>query len=405
MAHGENTKFELPLSRKDQANVSYFTGTVNGNIQQSWIEDCLLPAISNIAIQRGQRIRNTPITFWICVRETARSPTGEIFLFSTPWRATKKIDETVRTALSRQFPQDKIFQGIETIPKEAVPCCQSFRGKLLRFYSEAGGEGFYSKAAISKGRYLLPTIRWYEQRRPYISLVEMDPMLIFCKNGQDSQEVYVCAAQEESLDGDSCRDWQQGLVSLARITEEVAKNQGNKGVITRRSDSNFSPDAAREMLANDKSYFTVREMTELLSTLADDKISKEITNQLCKDVMTYPYYDSLAMWIESEQWWAFDNRLYSILAWLLDRDRYSDRPALVKTRGFGKRFREVMKLNRIPKSTEKMIVARASLDEALWRRQNPDADTKELRSLLLDQITKLESTSNTVRPDKMRERP
>jgi hypothetical protein len=74
-----------------------------------------------------------------------------------------------------------------------------------------------------------------------------------------------------------------------------------------------------------------------------------------------------------------------------ERKRYSDRPALVQTRGFGKRFREVMKLNSITKSTEKMIVARLSLGEALWRRQNPNADNKALRMFLVDQITKLES--------------
>jgi len=147
---------------------------------------------------------------------------------------------------------------------------------------------------------------------------------------------------------------------------------------------------ARQLLSKDRAYFTVKEIMELLSSIAEEEIPEGARQQICMDVSTYPYYDCLAMWLDTEPW-QFDNRLHGISVWLLERERYTDRPTLLTDRFYGKQFRVFLKSRNIPKGTRDLIVASLGVTEALWRRQNPNPNPKALRAFLLAQFTKLES--------------
>ena len=125
-------QYFLYLSRNDMAQVSYFPGRETATRPETdWLEELLMPAVCRIANRRAKNITSTPVGFWICIRETARIPIGEIFVFSTPWRAGKQIEEAVRQALA-SLPQGNIFQGTERLPDDALPYCQVFRRKVLR---------------------------------------------------------------------------------------------------------------------------------------------------------------------------------------------------------------------------------------------------------------------------------
>ena len=99
-----------------------------------------------------------PITFWACVRGTARRR-AEIFLFVTPAYPGKLIEDALVQALT-PFSQGKIHAGREPISDYALPCLQVFRGKLIRFY----------QTHEAWERVLLLTIEW-EQNRPKMTIV------------------------------------------------------------------------------------------------------------------------------------------------------------------------------------------------------------------------------------------
>ena len=148
--------------------------------------------------------------------------------------------------------------------------------------------------------------------------------------------------------------------------------------------------AARQLLSKDKTYFTVNEIMQLLSTVAEEEIPEGVTQQICMDVSTYPYYDCLATWLDTEPW-QLDNRLHEIFVCLLERERYTDRPTLLTDRFYGKQFRAFLKSRNIPKGTRDLTVASLAVTEALWRRQNPNPNSKALQAFLLAQFTKIES--------------
>ena len=145
---------------------------------------------------------------------------------------------------------------------------------------------------------------------------------------------------------------------------------------------------ARQLLSKDKTYFTVNEIMELLSNTAEEKIPEPARQQICVDVSTYPYYDCLAIWLGTEPW-QFDNRLHGIFVWLLERERYTDRPTLLTDRSYGKQFAAILKSKNIPKETRDLIVASLAVTEALWRIRNPPPNAKALRAFLLDQSRSL----------------
>ena len=147
---------------------------------------------------------------------------------------------------------------------------------------------------------------------------------------------------------------------------------------------------ARQLLSKDKTYFTVKEIIELLSTIAEEQIPEGVRQQICVDSATYPYYDVSGDAANTELW-QLDNRLHGIFLWLLERERYSDRPTLLTDRSYCKQFRAFLKSKNFPKGVRDKIVASLAVTEGLWRRRNPNPNAKALSAFLLEQLTKLES--------------
>lgn len=196
------------MSRNDMANVSYFPGReVESNAEAEWIEASLIPVINAVAARRAKKIRETPIGFWVCIRETARLPQGEIFVFCTPWRTGKQTEDAVRNALTA-IPNGKIFQGTERIPEEAIPCCQSFRGKIIRFFGDFENNGTLG----------LPLIRW-QGNAPSLQFQTFDASKAVVHENEDPQEIYVRAKMSGVADGTYYRSWQGGLRSVAMLEE------------------------------------------------------------------------------------------------------------------------------------------------------------------------------------------
>ena len=126
-------RYYIWLSRNDTGLVSYFPGLeLNDDINCNWIDDVLVPVVESIAERKSKKIQEMPITFWACVRGTARRR-AEIFLFVTPAYPGKLIKDALGKALE-SFTDGKVHVGIERIPEYAWPCLQIFRGKLIRFY-------------------------------------------------------------------------------------------------------------------------------------------------------------------------------------------------------------------------------------------------------------------------------
>lgn len=125
--------YYIGLSRKDYALVSYFPGfELKEEMKLDWVDDVLAPAIAPIAKRKSRKIMGMPITFWACVRRTARRK-AEIFLFVTPAYPGRLIEDALVKALT-PFSQGNIHAARELIPDYAFPCLQVFRGKLIRFY-------------------------------------------------------------------------------------------------------------------------------------------------------------------------------------------------------------------------------------------------------------------------------
>lgn len=125
--------YYIELSRNDTGIVSYFPGLeLKDDMNHDWIGDVLVPAVQPIAKRKSKKIQEMPITFWACVRNTARRR-AEIFLFVTPAYPGKLIEDALGKALE-SFIDGKVHAGIERLPEYAYPCLQIFRGELIRFY-------------------------------------------------------------------------------------------------------------------------------------------------------------------------------------------------------------------------------------------------------------------------------
>ncbi len=152
-------RYYIDLSRNDTGLISYFPGLeLKDDMKHDWIDDVLVPAVKPIAERRSKKIQKMPITFWACVRGTARRR-AEIFLFVTPAYPGKLIEDALVQALT-PFSQGKIHAGREPIPDDAFPCLQVFRGKLIRFY----------QTYKDWERVWLPMIEW-EQNYPKMTVL------------------------------------------------------------------------------------------------------------------------------------------------------------------------------------------------------------------------------------------
>lgn len=124
----------------------------------------------------------------------------------TPAYPGVAVERVLRQALER-IQDGKPHAAREPIPAEAVPCLQTFRGRLIRFY---GAQDDY------KGLYL-PTIQW-KDNAPVLAL------LLIPKNDRlmavdvPIEEAEQAAAEARILpisDGESCRKFQQALIPVA----------------------------------------------------------------------------------------------------------------------------------------------------------------------------------------------
>jgi len=191
----------IDLSRNDTGLVSYFPGLeLKDDMNYDWIDDVLVPAVKPIAERRSKKIQKMPITFWACVRGTARRR-AEIFLFVTPAYPGKLIEDALVQALT-PFSQGKIHAGREPIPDYALPCLQVFRGKLIRFY----------QTHKDWERVWLPKIEW-EQNYPKMTVLP---------DWGGTTDLYgelgLMPVEARILDissGNECRKFQQALKVIA----------------------------------------------------------------------------------------------------------------------------------------------------------------------------------------------
>lgn len=127
-------RYYIDVSRKEIATVSYFPAwEIRNNSRSEWINKVLVPALLPVVRRKNKKISDIPITFWVGVRNTARFPNGEIFLFQTPAYPGNVIEKAFGEALSG-INDGKVFAGKEPIPGDSFPVCQVFRNKLILFY-------------------------------------------------------------------------------------------------------------------------------------------------------------------------------------------------------------------------------------------------------------------------------
>jgi hypothetical protein len=200
-------RYFIELSRKDTGLVSYFPGLeIKDDPDADWIDEVLVPAVEPIARRRSAKIRETPITFWVTVRRTARRR-AEIFLFMTPAYPGAIIERILGQALE-PVKDGKVHAGREPIPEEAVPCLQIFRRRLIRFYCALNGyEWFY-----------LPIVPWGDNA-PKLTLlsIPVNDELIMVDVPIEEVERLLAEARILSVsNGESCRKFQQALIPFAR---------------------------------------------------------------------------------------------------------------------------------------------------------------------------------------------
>lgn len=197
-------QYSITLSRKGMALASYCPGLeIKGQPKSDWIEKALLPALRPAANAVDKRLANIPVTFWVSVRETARPFGREIFLFTTPYGLNIPLRRTVGQALET-MEAAKVFAGGELIPDDAVPCCQIFRRKLIRFYSRTDdAEDCY-----------LPVIRWNRwPPMPTVNIRELDRKATFLRD-QEGEELLIRGVVDEVINGDFYRQFQQALTTI-----------------------------------------------------------------------------------------------------------------------------------------------------------------------------------------------
>jgi hypothetical protein len=144
-------------------------------------------------------------------------------------------------------------------------------------------------------------------------------------------------------------------------------------------------DLARRKLAFDRSYFTVQEMLSLLLTV--ERLDNVAKNQFLKDVCTFPYYDALAMWLDTPGWMEQPGFAELFLT-LLARERDDDDPMIVTEEDLHLRFHACV--HRQPRDNVAMMIAGFSRSEALWLREHGSHDGfRESLESKLDELEQL----------------
>jgi len=195
-------RYYIWLSRNDTGLVSYFPGLeLKDDMNYDWIDDVLVPAIKPIAKRKSKKIQEMPITFWGCVRDTARRR-AEIFLFVTPAYPGKLIKDALSKALE-SFINGKVHAGIERIPEYAYPCLQIFRGKLIRFYlkDEANPTAYLPSIRLKDAEPELEIIPDYDHDGTIELLEELGLMSVEAR----IQDIYYS-------NGETLRKFQQELI-------------------------------------------------------------------------------------------------------------------------------------------------------------------------------------------------
>jgi hypothetical protein len=206
-------RYFIELSRKDIGLVSYFPGLeIKDDPDTNWILEVLVSAVAPIARRKAAKIRETPITFWVTVRGTARRR-AEIFLFMTPAYPGAIIERALSQALE-PIEDGKVHAGREPIPEEALPCLQIFRGKVIHFYDYLGRYDNHNWFSI-------PAIYWQDNEPELAPLPvpEHDELITVDVPIEEADYLSIEARILSVSNGESCRKFQQALIPIAR--EEI----------------------------------------------------------------------------------------------------------------------------------------------------------------------------------------
>jgi hypothetical protein len=192
-------RYHIDLFRKELATLSYFPGLeFKKNLKAEWIEDFLIPVLLPVVRRKNKKISEIPITFWVTPRQTARPFSEEIFLFQTPAFPGVILEKAIKEAL-QMMEKGMVFAGKENISEVAVPVCQLFRNKLIRFY--CGIKEFEP--------HFLPAFEW-KGNRPAFTQSYLEHSAIMLEN-RDSDILFM-RANIDSLDcGEYNRKFQKAL--------------------------------------------------------------------------------------------------------------------------------------------------------------------------------------------------
>jgi hypothetical protein len=196
----------LLLNGHELADMSYWPAEDLSTSEDDWVETRLLPAVRPLLKLRQKTLREMPITFWVCTRDTARLDRDEIFVAVTPFEMRQKLRDWVAAALlTIPDPDARVFAGVEPVPDGWMPVCQVFRGKLLRFYADESEHGLVK-----------PEIRWGAgMPRPVISTFDPGP----AANPEMCDELWVRAEVDDVMPALHYREWHQALRTIAMIDD------------------------------------------------------------------------------------------------------------------------------------------------------------------------------------------
>lgn len=226
--------YYLILSRNDTAQASHFSGfEVKDSPHVDWIDNFFIPAVSSLTQgYKGKTIAG-PLTFWIKIEGVLfPHPAWEIFVYSTPWTTHLPI----MAALNFLDRNSIVCKSTALLPDDAIPCCQIFKGKLIRFYSGNVPEYYWDRDKKSympvkiegNEKVRFPAIYWVVNQ-PVLDMEEVDKAAILSKNIENSEILWVRAQlvgkggkglfPGTGRSGEYYRRYQQSLPDLA-IPEE-----------------------------------------------------------------------------------------------------------------------------------------------------------------------------------------
>jgi hypothetical protein len=206
-------RYYIELSMKDRALVSYFPGLEIKDDELDGFDHVLVDAIWPLKKRKSAKIRETPITFWVSVRGTARR-WAEVFIFMTPAYPGAVIEKAMVEAL-QPIKDVNAHAGREPIPEDAVPYLQVFRGKIFYFYGTMDGyEGFYK-----------PEVWWNRNNdAPELKLIDWNEDELITVDDPIEQIDHMIPVEARILplyvsNGKECRKFQQALIPVARVAE------------------------------------------------------------------------------------------------------------------------------------------------------------------------------------------